>query len=77
MSNQQIIEAIAENLTLQPADIDQEASLKDDLGLNPVEVADLLESLSQKFKIIFDPIETGQVVTIGDLVELVEDKMLE
>lgn len=78
MSNQQqIIEAIAEGLTLPPADMDLEASFKDDLGLNPVEVADLFDGLSRKFKIIIDPSETGQVKTIGDLVELIEDKLLE
>lgn len=78
MSNQQqIIEAIAEGLTLPPADIDLEASLKDDMGLNPVEVADLFDSLSRKFNIIFDATETSQVKTTGDLVELVEDKLLE
>ncbi len=78
MSNQQqIIEAIAESLTLPPADMDLEASFKDDMGLNPVEVADLFDNLSHKFNIIIDPSETGQIKTIGDLVELIEDKMLE
>lgn len=76
-SQQQIIEAIAEGLILPPADIDLESSLKDDLGLNPVEIADLLDNLSRKFNIIYDPSETGQVKTIGDLVELIEDKLLE
>ncbi len=77
VNQQEIIDAIAENLTLQAADIDLEASLKDDMGLNPVEIADLLEGLSRKFNIIFEPSEPGQIQTIGDLVELVEDKLLE
>jgi acyl carrier protein len=74
---QQIIEAIAESLALPVADIDLESSLKEDLGLNPVEVADLLDGLSQKFNILFDSSEVEQVKTTGDLVELVEDKLLE
>ena len=74
---QQIIESIADSLTLPVADIDPESSLKEDLGLNPVEVADLIEGLSQKFNIIFDSAEIEQIRTIGDLVEIVEDKMLE
>lgn len=73
----QIIEAIAENLTLPVADIDPEAHLKNDLGLNPVEMADLLDSLSQKFSIIFEPSEIEQIQTVGDLIELIEDKLLE
>ncbi|MCL5783873.1 MAG: acyl carrier protein [Patescibacteria group bacterium] len=74
---QKIIEAIAESLTLPVADIDMDSSLQDDLGLNPVEVADLVESLSQKFHILFDHHELGQVKTVSDLVELIEDKLLE
>lgn len=74
---QQIIEAIAENLALPAADLDMDASFQDDLGLNPVEVADLLAELSQKFNIIFDHSELTQIKTVGDLVVMIEDKLLE
>lgn len=73
----QIIEAIAESLALPISDIDPEAHLKDDLGLNPVEIADLLGNLSEKFSIIFDPAEAEQIKTVGSLIELIEDKLLE
>lgn len=78
MSDQKkIIEAIAENLGLPVADIDLESHLQDDLGLNPVEIADLLGSLSDTFNIVFEASEPSQVKTVGDLIELVEDKLLE
>jgi acyl carrier protein len=78
MSDQKkIAEAIAENLGLPVADIDAEAHLQDDLGLNPVEVADLLGDLAKRFNIMFDPHESNQVKTVGDLIETVEDKLLE
>ncbi|KKS13482.1 hypothetical protein A2617_00570 [Candidatus Daviesbacteria bacterium RIFOXYD1_FULL_41_10] len=78
MENQtKIIEAIAEHLTLPLADIDMEADLKDDMGLNPAEVADLLEHLSRTFNIIFDGSDILQIHTVGELVEMVEDKLLE
>lgn len=77
VSEQQIIEAIAEILVLPLTDIDIEAHLQEDLGLNPVEVADLFDNLSQKFHIILEPVETEQIKTIGNLIELIEDKMLE
>ncbi|MBI4037363.1 acyl carrier protein [Candidatus Daviesbacteria bacterium] len=73
----QIIEAIAEILTLPVGDIDPTASLQDDLGLSRMEVADLFHNLAAKFNIIFDPSETEQVKTIGDLIDLIEDKSLE
>lgn len=74
---QQIIEAIAESLGLPAVDVDFEASLKDDLSLNPVEIADLFDHLSARFKIIFEPVEMEQLKTVGDLVEIIEDKLLE
>lgn len=77
MGQQQIIEAIADNLILQAADIDMDASLKDDLGLNPVEMADLLGHLSRHFHIVFDPSEIEGLDTVSDLVELIEDKLLD
>lgn len=78
MSDQQkIVEAIAEGLALPTTDIDPEASLKDDLGLNPVEIADLLDNLSRKFSIIFELTEVEHVKTVGDLINLAEDKLLE
>ncbi len=78
MANQQdIIEAIADQLTLPVADIDMESSLQTDLGLNPIEIADLMNSLSTKFNFIFEQGETERLETVGDLVELIEDKLLE
>lgn len=78
MSDQKkITEKIAEYLTLQTADLDPDAHLADDLGLNPAEIADLLDYLSHTFGIIFDHQEVFQAKTIGDLVDLTEDKLLE
>lgn len=73
----EIIEAIADHLSLTPADLDPTLSIKDDLGLNPVEKADLLHDLAEKFQIIFNPGEAGGIETVGDLIDLVEDKLLE
>lgn len=73
----QIMEAIAENLTLPLADVDLEAHLQDDLGLNRVELADLFSHLARKFNVIFESTEVQQIKTVGDLVDLIEDKLLE
>lgn len=78
MSDQKkITKKVAEYLSLQMADLDPEAHLIDDLGLNLAEMADLLDHLSQNFGIIFDPTEISQIETVGDLVDLTEDKLLE
>lgn len=77
IDQKQIIEAIADSLTLPIADIDLESDLQDDLGLNKVEVADLFNSLSQKFNIFFEQTDTTSIHTMNDLVDLIEDKLLE
>ncbi|KKR81231.1 MAG: Acyl carrier protein [Candidatus Daviesbacteria bacterium GW2011_GWA1_41_61] len=77
IDQKQIIEAIGEALTLPAPDIDPESHLQDDLGLNPVEVADLLEYLARRFNIVFEPAEAQQIKTVSDLIELIEDKSLE
>ncbi len=73
----EIIEAIAKHLGVTPADIELDASLFEDLGLSPIEVADLLSVLSNRFGITFDPAETENLRTVNDLVVLVEDLQLE
>lgn len=76
-TQQEIIEAIADALALPPADIDPTAHVLDDMGLNPVEKADLLHHLSKQFSIVFDIHEVSSIATIGDIIDLVEDKLLE
>lgn len=77
VDQKQIIEAIADSLTLPVTDVDPEASLQDDLGLNPVAVADLIHDLTDRFHVIFEAEETMQLKTVSDLIEMVEDKLLE
>jgi acyl carrier protein len=73
----EIIDEIAKHLGVTPADIDLHASLKDDLGLGPIEISDLLQALSTKFQITFDPSDTEELHIINDLVVMVEDLLLE
>lgn len=73
----QIVEAIADALALPTADIDPESHLQDDLGLNAVEIADLLDNLSRRFNIIIEPTEVAHIKTVNDLIEMIEDKSLE
>lgn len=77
MNNQEIVTAIAENLGIPPSDVDVQAHLRNDLGLNPVEVADLISGISQRFGLSFDPSETAELETVADLIGLAEDKLIE
>lgn len=72
-----IISAIAEHLGLNPEDLDRHALLQEELGLGPIEVNDLLHSLSQKFNISFNPGDVENLTKVEDLIVLVEDNLLD
>lgn len=75
--SKEIIAAIAKQLGVTPADIDLHASLEEDLGLGPLEKADLIHALSEQFNITFDSVEVEEVKTVNDLVVMIEDLLIE
>lgn len=72
-----IIQAIVEHLGLSPEDLDRHALLREELGLGPIELNDLLSYLSKKFDITFDPVEIENLEKVDDLIVLVEDNLIE
>ncbi len=74
--NKDILGSIAEHLGLSPEDIDLKALLREDLNLGPVELNDLLNFLSKKYEIVFDPQDTENLSMVEDLVLLVEDNLI-
>lgn len=76
-TDKKIIQAIAEHLGLSPDDLDSQSLLREDLGLGPVELNDLLHDLSAKFDVIFDAEDTEHLLKVEDLIVLVEDNLIE
>lgn len=72
-----ILKTIADHLGLTPEDLDKGALLREELGLGPIELNDLLDALSKKYEISFDPQEIEQIRKVEDLVEVVEDNLIE
>lgn len=77
MDEKAILQAITEHLGLSLEDIDRNALLREDLSLGPIELNDLLNSLSRKFKITFDPSDVDDLKKVEDIIVLVEDNLLE
>lgn len=79
MSDQEknVLQAIADHLSLAPEDLDRAASLRDELNLGPIELNDLLGSLSEKFDIVFQPEEIDNIKTVGDLIIAIEDNLID
>lgn len=72
-----VIAEVAKHLGVTPQDIDVNAGLSDDLGLGPVETADLIAAISERFAVNFNSAEIPGIKTVHDLVVTVEDLSLE
>lgn len=73
----QVIAEFAKHLGVTPQDIDLNASLTEDLGIGPVELADLITYMSEKFQVTFHGSDIEGLRTVNDLVVAIEDLSLE
>jgi len=58
-----------------PDDITLEASLGNDLGINSLELADLVLLCEEKFNIEIDDDDLRELITVGDVVNYLESKV--
>ena len=63
---------LAEELQLDPEEITMESELTNDLGINSIELADLVMQCEDKFGIEIDDDNIHNFVTIGDVVKYLE-----
>lgn len=63
---------LAEELQIDPNEITMEAELTNDLGINSIELADLVMLCEDKFGIEIDDEDIHKFVTIGDVVSYLE-----
>lgn len=65
-------ELLAEELQIDESDITPEAELANDLGINSIELADLVMLCEDKFGIEIDDEDIHKFITIGDVVNYLE-----
>ena len=65
---------LVEELRVNPDDITPEAELANDLGINSLELADLILLCEDKFGITIDDDDLHTFITIGDVVSYLEKK---
>ena len=70
---EKIKETIAHSVGLDVADLEEEASIKEDLGIEPASLSDLLETLRQDLGIDIPTEELNEVETVEELVDLAEN----
>ena len=63
---------LAEELQIDPDEIKMESELANDLGINSIELADLVMICEEKFNIEIDDADLHNFVTVGDVVKYLE-----
>lgn len=63
---------LMEELQIDEADITMDAKLSTDLGINSIELADLVMLCEEKFDIVIEDGDIHDFVTVGDVVKYLE-----
>ena len=63
---------LVEELRVKPEDITMEAELSGDLGINSLELADLVYLCEEKFNVVIDDEDLHNFNTVGDVVRYLE-----
>lgn len=78
MTRAEILAAITEiardHLSYE-APLDPAARLVEDLGLDSIRLLTLAAEVENRFRLVIDPEEEAEIVTVGDLVELVAARL--
>lgn len=72
---EKVKELLVEELRVNEEEITMEAELTNDLGINSLELADLILVCEDKFNIVIDDDDLHTLLTVGDIVNYLEEKM--
>ena len=65
---------LVDELQIDPAQITMDAELSSDLGINSIELANLIMICEEKFDITIDDDDIHKLVTVGDVVAYLEEQ---
>ena len=69
---EKFVELLVEELQIDRDDITMEAELSNDLGINSIDLADLVMLCEDKFGIEFNDEDIRKFTTVGDVVNYLE-----
>ena len=69
---EKVRELLVEELQVNPDDVTMDAELSKDLGINSIELADLLMLCEDKFNIEISEEDSNKFITVGDVVNYLE-----
>ena len=64
---------LVDELRVKPEDVTMEAELSGDLGINSLELAELVLACEEKFNVVIDDEDLHQFSTVGDIVTYLEN----
>lgn len=71
---EQIVPLIAEKLGVNPSEVTMEASFTNDLGADSLDTVELMLDFEKKFGIAIPDDQQESIVTVGDVVKLIEEQ---
>ena len=65
---------LVDELHVNAADVTMDAELSGDLGINSLELADLVYLCEEKFNVVIDDEDLHNFITVGDVVRYLESQ---
>src|SRR5437762_2702045 len=75
MIRQTLVELMEADTGEKYADLEDDKNLREDLGLDSVDVVSIVSQIERKFRIRMSQQELEKLVTVGDLLTLLESKI--
>ena len=69
---EKIKQLLVDELSVNPDDVTPEAELVSDLGINSIELAEIVMECETQFNITIDDVDLHTFVTVGDVVNYLE-----
>lgn len=67
-----IIDIIREQLNIDDVEITEDTSFKDDLGVDSLDLLELVMAFEEEYNIELDPEELEGIQTVGDVMEFIK-----
>ena len=74
---EKIREILVEQLDLDPEDVVESASFRDDLGIDSLDLFELLMTIEEEYGFEFPAEDMAELDTVGDVVNYLSDRGIE
>ena len=69
---EKIVDIIKEQLNIDDVEITEETSFKDDLGVDSLDLLELVMAFEEEYNIELDPEELEGIQTVGDVIDFIK-----